>query len=188
MCDSDGTPPGDATEAPGMTDADREQSGVHRRRRRLPPPRAVQESRSLKRSSNPCVSRPSSPSSSHAWRCSPRSVPGAGAEDTPKAFLDELYSAYVGPNRNGLMVESDEVLARYLSPERDRAHGQDVCGVEKGRRGAGARRRSLRRRAGMGHQELRHHGRPGRATTRRSATCASRITTKRSRSPSTSSA
>ena len=44
-------------------------------------------------------------------------VPGAGADETPKAFLDNLYSAYVGPNRNGLMVESDEVLARYLSPE-----------------------------------------------------------------------
>src|SRR4051794_37404857 len=44
-------------------------------------------------------------------------LPGAGAEETPKAFLDALYSAYVGPNRNGLMVETDEVLARYLSPE-----------------------------------------------------------------------
>ncbi len=44
-------------------------------------------------------------------------LPGAGAEDTPKAFLDKLYSAYVGPNRSGLMVNSDKVLARYLSPE-----------------------------------------------------------------------
>ena len=41
----------------------------------------------------------------------------AGAEDTPKAFLDKLYSAYVGPNRSGLMVGSDKALARYLTPE-----------------------------------------------------------------------
>jgi hypothetical protein len=44
-------------------------------------------------------------------------APAAGAEETPKAFLDKLYAAYVGPDRPGLMVDSDKVLARYLTPD-----------------------------------------------------------------------
>ena len=44
-------------------------------------------------------------------------LPGLAAGETPKAFLEKLYAAYVGPNRPGLMVASDKVLARYLTPE-----------------------------------------------------------------------
>jgi hypothetical protein len=42
---------------------------------------------------------------------------GLAAEDTPKAFLEKLYANYTGPDRKGLMVDSDKVLARYLSPD-----------------------------------------------------------------------
>ena len=39
------------------------------------------------------------------------------AEETPKAFLEKLYANYVGPNRKGVMSDSDKVLARYLTPD-----------------------------------------------------------------------
>jgi hypothetical protein len=43
--------------------------------------------------------------------------PSVAAEETPKAFLEKLYANYIGPNRKGVMSDSDKVLARYLTPD-----------------------------------------------------------------------
>ncbi len=44
-------------------------------------------------------------------------LPRVAADETAKAFLDKLYSAYTASNHNGVDIDTDKALARYFTPE-----------------------------------------------------------------------